>query len=338
MYGTLPIENELKILHDTPISMEYKGDKAFSEWQEDAREVLKNLIGLDRFKKCESRVSESQRKENETFTEIRFSFQSEEGYFVPCILCVPKKSGEKKPPLMICVQGHGTGMHISLGESKYPIDEIKNKSGDRNFAIQCVNKGFCALCLDQRNFGEKGGNPRPVCHASSLVALLTGRSIIAARVWDIMRAIDVLEENYSEYFDTDRIGCMGNSGGGTATLYASVFENRIKAAISSCAFCNFEKSIGEQNHCECNYIPGIRNYFDMAEIAAMSAPKPLVIVSGMTDGIFPIDGAKSEFERLRTIYYSACSKPENCVHVIGEEGHRFYAKQAWPEFDRLTKW
>ena len=70
----------------------------------------------------------------------------------------------------------------------------------------------------------------------------------------------------------------------------------------------------------------------MADIAGIGSPKPLVIVSGKTDGIFPIDGAKKEFERLKNIYYASSDK---CVHVIGKEGHRFYEKEAWKEFEKL---
>lgn len=334
MYGNLPIENELKYLQSVPISMEYDGKEDFAQWQKRAKEKLYELLGMEKFTKCESLFEIEYKKEHKNFTEIRFKFQSEEGYFVPCILSVPKTDGKR--PVMICLQGHGTGMHITMGRAKYLGDREKANNGDRNFAVQCISKGICALALDQRNFGEKGGNPKPVCHASSLAALLTGRTIIGGRVWDIMRAIDVLENELSEYCDSSRIYCMGNSGGGTATIYASALEDRIKAAIPSCAFCTFEDSIVRQNHCECNYIPNIRNYFDMAEIAGMIAPKPLVIVTGRTDGIFPVEPAKYEFERLKK-YYKAVGKEENCAHVIGREGHRFYADEAWAEFDKLVE-
>lgn len=333
MNNLLPLENELNLLRQVPISMAYDKKEDFSVWQKRAGAKLVELTGLEKFNKCNLCVSVEYKEENESFKEIRFVFQSEEGYFVPCLLCVPKNSrfGEK-PPVMICLQGHGTGMHISMGRPKFEPDEMKIKNGDRAFALGCLKRGYCALTIEQRNFGEKGGNPRPTCHASSLVALLTGRTIIGARVWDIMRAVDALEENFSDLCDTDKIYSMGNSGGGTATLYAFALEDRIKAAISSCAFCDFISSIGEQNHCECNYIPNIRNYFDMAEIAGIGAPKPLVIVSGMTDGIFPIEGAKAEFKRLKEIYYAGS---ESCVHVIGSEGHRFYEEQAWSEFEKI---
>lgn len=333
MYNMLPLENELNIMKKIPVSMEYNGKESFDLWRERAGEKLFSLLGLDKFQKCEPCFSEEYRTKKDGFTEIRFNFQSEDSYFVPCVLAVPEKSCfGKKPPLMICLQGHGTGMHISMGRAKYEPDEAKIKNGDRAFALGCLKRGFCALSIEQRNFGEKGGNPRPTCHASSLVALLTGRTIIGGRVWDVMRAIDTVQYEYSDLFDREKIYSMGNSGGGTATLYAFATEKRIRGAIVSCAFCDFLSSIGEQNHCECNYIPNIRNYFDMADIAGIGSPKPLVIVSGRTDGIFPLDGAKKEFERLKKIYYASS---DNCVHVIGNEGHRFYENEAWSEFKKL---
>lgn len=333
MKDTLPIEHELEILHNIPISMEIKPDENLGEWQKKAREKLRELIGLDKYSKTEDIFIEESRTEHENFTEIRFRFQSEKDYFVPCIFCVPK--GGENPPVMICLQGHGTGFHISMGIRKYEIDEKKIEFGDRDFAVQCIEKGICALCIEQRNFGEKGGNPRPVCHGPSMVALLTGRTTIGARVWDIMGAMDALKANYGECFNNDEFYCMGNSGGGTATFYAAAMDERIKAAIPSCAFCTFEDSIVRQNHCECNYIPGIRNYFDMAEIAGLIAPRPLVIVSGVEDGIFPLCGAEYEFARLKEKYYAKSEKPGNCIHVKGDEGHRFYAKPAWEAFDKL---
>lgn len=329
MRGLLPLEKELEILHATPIGMAYDGKGDFSLWRETAKVRLSELLGLPGFERCESLFLEEYRYVHDGFTEIGFSFQSEKNCFVTCVLAVPEKTGGEKPPLMICLQGHGTGMHISMGVPKYPPDEEKIKSGDRDFARQCIERGICALSLEQRNFGERGGNPRPVCHAPSLTALLTGRTAIGGRVWDIMRAVDTLNEEYSELFDGEKIMCMGNSGGGTATIYACALEDRIKAAICSCAFCDFESSIGRQNHCECNYVPGIRKYFDMAEIGGMCAPKPLVIVSGLTDGIFPVEGAKKEFERLKKAYYEKSENPSGCVHVIGAGGHRFYKNEGW---------
>lgn len=332
---TLPIDNEIKLLHNIPISMQYDGSESLADWQAKARKKLSELMGLQYFYEVDDETEIEYCTEYDKFTELKYYFYSEENYTVPCILRVPKDI--ENPALMICLQGHGTGMHISLGVPKYEIDQAKIDNGDRDFAVQCIEKGYCALAIEQRNFGERGGNPKPTCYEPSMAALLTGRSTIAGRVWDIMHAIDAIKKHFADKFDAERIYCMGNSGGGTATVYAAALDERIKGAIPSCAFCTFEDSIVKQHHCACNYIPNIRNYFDMAEIAGMIAPRPLVIVNGREDGIFPLDGANYEFDRLKNIYYKASGKSENCVHAVGDEGHRFYADIAWRAFEELTK-
>lgn len=327
---------ELSNLRNTKPSFCIDNFSSFDEWKIISRAKLSELLGLDRFSRCDDEFMIESDEILEKYRKIRFTFQSEEECFVPCYFIIPKKSSCPKPPVMICLQGHGTGMHISLGIPKYDIDMPKIENGDRDFVNQCVERGICSLVIEQRCFGERGGNPRPNCHGAALTALLTGRTVIGGRVWDIMRAVDVVEKYFSDFCNIEKIFCMGNSGGGTASIYASALEDRIRAAIPSCAFCTFADSIGALNHCECNYIPHIAEYFDMAELAGMSAPKPLVIVSGKTDGIFPIESAESEFLRLKKIY-SAAYASEKCIHVKGDEGHRFYAEQGWDAFEKIVE-
>lgn len=326
----LPAEKETQILKHTSPSYRIKEGESLSLWQEKARKKLSMLLGLDRFETCETAVEVEYDEKRDGFREIRFKVQTEKGLFIPCHLLIPN-SATARTPLMICLQGHSTGMHISLGKPLYEGDE-ETVAGDRDFAIQAVSQGYCALAVEQRGFGEMGGTPDPKCHEAAMTALLTGRTLIGARVWDIMRVIDGITREFSDLFDTDYIYCMGNSGGGTATFYATALEPRIKGAIPSCAFCTYKDSIGAMRHCQCNFIPHIAEFFDMAELGGMIAPRPLVIVSGQKDRIFPITPAKEEYERLMSLYYSEA--PEKCVHFVGEEGHRYY-RGAWKVFEEI---
>ena len=108
-------------------SMSYDGGD-FQEWKAMAREKLSSLLGMDKFKKVPSEFSVEYKKKIEGATEIRFTYQSELGYRVPCHLLLP--DGVKKPPLMICLQGHSKGMHISLGRPKFEGDEQSISQGD----------------------------------------------------------------------------------------------------------------------------------------------------------------------------------------------------------------
>lgn len=326
-----PKKNVLEKTKKITPKMRFSGND-FEKWQKDAEKKLNELLGLP-LCHCDDLFKVDFEKEHTDFKEIRFTFQSEEGYFVPCHFLVP--NGAVAPlPVVICLQGHSTGMHISLARAKFPGDEDLISGGDRDFAIGAIKKGFCALTIEQRAMGECGSaeNGSPACHISTMANLLIGRTTIGERVWDIMRSIDVLEK-YFPQIDKDNIICLGNSGGGTATFYAACLEKRIKTAIPSCAFASFDDSIAAMYHCTCNFIPNIRTYFDMGDLAGLIAPRNLIIVSGKEDSIFPINSAKEQFEIAKELYMQTSGK---CVHVIGEEGHRFYYDAAWNAFDKIT--
>ena len=124
------------------------------EWQSAAKEKLSLLLGMDRFERVDPDVQIEYREKIEGATEIRFTYESEAGYRVPCHLLLP--DGIEKPPVMICLQGHSKGMHISLGRPKFEGDENSIKGGDRDFCVRAVKEGFAAIAMEQRNFGVAG--------------------------------------------------------------------------------------------------------------------------------------------------------------------------------------
>jgi hypothetical protein len=127
---------------------------------------------------------------------------------------------------------------------------------------------------------------------------------------------------------------MGNSGGGTATIYASAIDERINVSMPSCALCTYKDSIGAMKHCVCNYIPNIALDFDMGDLCGLIAPRKLIAVSGAEDKIFPHDGVAESIE-VASLYYRAAGAPDGYKWIEGPEGHRFYAALAWPVFHKL---
>ena len=296
--------------------------------EKNARQKLIELIGLDRFEKTDLNIDIEYEKKTDEMTEIRFTFQSEEGYRVPCHILLPKNI--KKPPVMICLQGHTLGMHVSIGRPKYEEETLeKMEDRDGTFALRAVKEGFAAVALEQRNFGECAVKLGEIlCTYSKLIASLFGRTTIGERVWDVMRLIDVLEAEFSDKIDLEKIGIMGNSGGGTTTIYTSALDDRIKLSMPSCAVCTYKDSIGAMPHCACNYVPHIAEYFDMDDLIAMSYPKYYIQVNGKYDPIFPIEPAREVFEKGKKAY-EKMGAGERCVHVIGDGEHRFFADSAW---------
>ena len=160
--------------------------------------------------------------------------------------------------------------------------------------------------------------------------------MIGWRVWDVMRTIDYIETRHE--LDAGRIGCIGISGGGTATLFGAALEPRIRAALVSGYLNTFRDSIGSLSHCIDNYVPGILNWAEMPDIAGLIAPRPFFSESGEKDNIFPVKAAVESFNQVRDIYTRLRRRRSHRAGglsgrslVLGEAGDTVYG-QAPDEF------
>jgi dienelactone hydrolase len=270
--------------------------------------------------------------------------QVEEDLEASAVLWLPKESATP-PPVMICLQGHTTGAHVSIGDVVYEKDKAAVE-GDRDFARQAVRRGYAAFALEQRCFGERSdqrgeelrGNvarEHPLsderCRHQSMLALLLGRTMVGERVHDVQQSLDLLES--LPEVDSSRIYCMGNSGGGTITFYSACLDDRIAGVMVSCSYCTYEHSICRHDHCSDNYIPGVLRHFDMPDLTALIVPRPFVAVSGVQDPLFPPEGVDPAVEKAGKMYASSGAEGA-FAHVAGPGGHRFYADSAWKAFDQ----
>jgi dienelactone hydrolase len=320
-----------KLMKKTGQELAFKGGDV-KKWQAGLRRKLKTLVGDFPPERAPLNVRSLWRRENPLGVIEKIVFTAEPGADVPAYVCIPKKA---EPPydFMLCLQGHSTGMHNSIAVD---INNEKKKikvAGDRDFALGCMKRGIAALCIEQRAFGErkekvqKQVSPQG-CHDAAMQALMLGRTLIGERVFDVDRGIDYLEERKDVNLKT--LGVMGNSGGGTITLFSAALLPRIRFAMPSCYFCTFEDSIMSIYHCADNYIPNLLKFAEMADVLGLFAPKPVVIVAGRKDPIFPVEGVKKAFRHLKKIY-AAAGAGNRCSLVIGSQGHRFYAEEAWPQ-------
>ena len=162
-----------------------------------------------------------------------------------------------------------------------------------------------------------------------------GRTILAERVWDVHRAIDLLAAAFPAC-DTEKVLITGNSGGGTASFYSACYDERIKLCVPSCAFCPYGPSILAMSHCSCNYIPSAFRWFEMQDLAALIAPRHLSIISGAKDNIFPIEGVRKGYATVEKIY-AVEGAQDACSLTVTPREHWWCEDIVWPEILRLTK-
>ncbi len=81
--------------------------------------------------------------------------------------------------------------------------------------------------------------------------------------------------------DPDRLGCTGNSGGGTLTAYLMALDDRIKVAAPSCFITSLERlfaTIGPQD-AEQNITGDVAAGMEHADYMTIRAPKPTLLRS-----------------------------------------------------------
>lgn len=300
-------------------------------WQARLRRKLRALVGEMPAARCELRPRTLWKRKHPLGTVEKVVFTSEPAADVPAFVCLP--AGVKPPyRFFICLQGHSTGMHNSIAVQRDDNSLPHEVAGDRDFGLGCMKRGIAALCIEQRSFGERREQKQEKvsphgCHDAAMHALMLGRTLIGERVYDVDRAIDYLAARGDA--EMSSIGVMGNSGGGTISVFAAALLPRLALAMPSCYFCTFRDSLMSIYHCADNYLPGLLRYAEMADVMGLFAPKPLVIVAGRHDPIFPIEATRRAFRDLRRIY-EASGAGDRCHLVVGPEGHRFYADAAWP--------
>ncbi|QTA85614.1 Alpha/beta hydrolase fold-containing protein [Desulfonema magnum] len=265
------------------------------------------------------------KEKTKDYTSYSVNFRAEQKAVVPGYLLKPRKTNPPFP-VMICLQGHRKGgMCVSIGQKK--------TRNDLDFAIQAVQNGWAALAIEQRGFGERAA---PSCSHEALNALMLGKTLLGERVFDVMRAIDFIRTQPD--LDMERIGCMGNSMGGTVAFYAACVDPRIRLAVVSCSFCTYADSWMKFPHCACGYLPGILQYADMGDIGGLIAPRSLVIVAGKYDPIASLSGVRKAFERTNSVF-SAMGYEKNLFLLIGDGGHKFYPDLAWPKISAIkNRW
>jgi dienelactone hydrolase len=157
---------------------------------------------------------------------------------------------------------------------------------------------------------------------TTISSTLVGSNAAQFRIWDGMRVIDYLQSRSD--IIADKIGCTGNSGGGTETAYLMALDDRILAAAPGCYLTSFKKLVeqrGPQDG-EQNIFGQIAFGMDEADYCIMRAPKPTLICAGTRDVTFDFNGTMEVFSEAKR-FYSRLGFPEHIDIAAPDAPHGF---------------
>lgn len=329
-----PVRWTLDAYQTAPLRLTFRAtDKAEAElWQQQLRAKLIDLLGGF----PEKTPLHAQTLEVKTFPGYRrekLIFESRPGVGVVIYLLTP--SAKTAPfATVVCVPGHGRGVDDIVGIDEHGNDRIDKPGYEHDFAVQVVEHGLAAVAIEPMAFGcrrdertKEKGITASACQPAAGAALLLGQTMIGWRVWDVMRAIDWIQSRPE--LDSARVGCMGISGGGTCTQFASALDTRIKAAFVSGYLNTFRDSIMSVSHCIDNYVPGILNWAENYDVASLIAPRYFFSEGGDHDPIFPPHATRASFAKVKHVY-DVFGVPERAQQQIFPGEHVFNGEQGIP--------
>jgi dienelactone hydrolase len=265
-------------------------------WQHELRARLRQITGVDTMIECDPNPRITERVELDGYVRERILLQTEPGVTMPLYALIPADIERgKRRAAVIAPHGHSSGGKFSpAGRRDIPalVDTIKEHNYD--YGVQLVRRGFVVFCPDARGFGERREWPRQgedgelllssSCEVLNHMAIPLGQTVTGMWTWDLMRLADYVETRPE--CDASRLGCAGLSGGGLQTLWLSALDERVQCAVVSGYFYGYKDSLLKLcGNCSCNYVPHLWELADMGDIAALIAPRPLLVETGTRDSL-----------------------------------------------------
>ena len=276
------------------------------------------------------------------YKRLKIEYTADRDFTAPAYILVPDNAKDSKNnAAVIALAGHGYGVADIVGLTEN--GEEKQVGSDigyqKNFAVELVKRGFVVAAPELFGFGElmlspksKHRNEGSSCHALSTQLLMYKKTMATVRVWQSVRMFDYLAGRSD--VDAGRIGAMGISGGGLVSSFFAALDKRVKACVVSGYFCTFKESVMGVHHCVDNFVPGLLKNGEMADLFGLIAPRPILMEAGISDDIFPIDGVKSSYARLESLYKKLGAGDKIGIDIFDGD-HQISGAEA---YDFLVKW
>ncbi len=264
------------------------------DWLERRAEILAGMQAVmgrlpGREKRCPLDMQVEEEVDCGTYVRRLVTYASEPGSRVPAYLLIPKavlKGDAGRAPAILCLHGTddvvGHGVVVGLGGK-----------ANRPYASELAERGYVALAPSY---------PLLARYRPDLKALGWESGTLKA-AWDNIRGLDLLET--LPYVDRGGFGAIGHSLGGHNAVYTAVFDDRIKAVVSSCGLDSYPDYYGGDEKVwlpgkgwtQDRYMPRLAGYrgrlgeipFDFPELIGALAPRRVLIIAPLGDRNFRAD-------------------------------------------------
>jgi len=178
----------------------------------------------------------------------------------------------------------------------------KQKLHYQSIPRRLAQLGFVALIVETIERGELRGDHHGVFYGGRFNLYSRGFSPAGVEAWNGIRAFDLLAQRPE--VDAERMGLMGDSGGGATTWWLGAADERARCVAPCCATGTMRSHLAEKtvdDHCDCMYHNNT-DLWDLSDIGALVAPRRLLVTSGDRDHLYRIESVQEACDNIRRIY------------------------------------
>ena len=239
------------------------------------------------------------RIEGKDYTIEKVLVETLPGFYLGGNLYRPR-NGQAKHPAVLNPQGH------------WPYGRLENEPlySAPSLGISLARQGYVLFAYDMVGYNDTIQVPH---RFGSAEQRLWSFGPLGLQLWDSIRALDFLAS--LDDVDANQLGVTGASGGGTQAFLLNAVDDRVQFASPV----NMVSSIMQGGDL-CENAPGLRVGTSNVEIAALFAPKPMLLVSATGDWTHNVP--KEEYPAIKRIY-DLYGKGDHIKVVQIDEKHNF---------------
>ncbi len=262
--------------------------KLEAEWEKMHREFM-FMIGLDPLpERTDLHVTSVRTIELDEYTIEVLHYQSLPGFYVAANLYKPKK-GKGPFPAVLWGPGHGNG-------------EFGNKQKRQSQAAMWARAGYICIVVDPIQASEVYGIHHGLAGYDLDEWYSRGYTPMAIEVWNAMRTVDYLLTRQD--VDGGKLTITGVSGGGALSWMAGVADPRFTVVQPAAGTSEIPAHIRynlQRMHCDCAYF-GNTYQHDWTSMAALVAPRPLLLHCSTGDAYYPPEGYLPVLEKAKKAF------------------------------------
>jgi len=235
--------------------------------------------------------------DRESYTIEKFIYESEPGIRIPTLVFRPKMLSGKAPVVLY--------LH-ELGKSA--------EAREAGFLERLTKAGFLACAIDVRGLGEtqyriqsKVDYFEPISGVEANMvynSFLIGKPMLAMRIKDALRAVDVLSRRSDA--DPSKIFVLGEGGAGVMAQFVAALDRRVAGVAVVNALLNYRQIIETGNYAiHVNlFLPQILRYFDLPDLAVGITPRPFLLLDSQdaSKSPLPVETVRQELRLALQTY------------------------------------